>query len=125
MTTALFLGLAIYRVIKAAGIKSSIIKKLCLPILLVLFMFYWLKIPEERIHFVEYGVLGYLCGWMLNNLGHWPEKRLHGLILLAFIGTFDELIQKILPNRIFDLHDIFFNIASSWCGIFMFFTSKR
>ena len=79
---------------------------LVLPSLLVFFMFMTLKLPEERLHFFEYGVLGYMGGWVLDAVGHFKHRFKTGLFVLFGLGLLDELIQGILPNRVFDLHDI-------------------
>ncbi len=62
--------------------------------------------PEERIHFVEYGLLG---GLALRAFEHhlpgawaWAAAALYAL----GIGIMDELYQGILPDRFYDIRDI-------------------
>jgi len=86
-------------------------------------MFITLKFPEEKFHFVEYGLLGYLCGWVQEGRRYFGKKEAMALLLL--VGVLDELIQGVLPYRIFDIHDIFWNSVSSWCGILVFFVAAK
>ena len=91
-------------------------------------MFFTLNLPEERLHFVEYGFLGYLCGWMLSSNGAqyipW-RKKAPGFLLAFSIGLMDEIVQGILPMRVFDLHDIFWNTVSSWLGLWTYYAGKQ
>ncbi len=76
-----------------------------------------MPIPEERIHLLEYAGLGYLIGYVL-------QPRLQNILLynralgLVFlIGFGDELIQGMLPSRVFDLRDILFDAVGGITGI--------
>lgn len=74
--------------------------------------------PSERIHFFEYGILGMLI--LRSSLRTMPESRWAGAgvaaLVLAAIGSGDELIQYLLPNRVFDWHDIWFNVLGGALG---------
>lgn len=67
-----------------------------------------IPLPIERIHFIQYGILGWLS--------YWAGGRKAFLYVVA-IGIIDELIQGILPNRHFDIRDIFMNIIGGGIGI--------
>ncbi len=76
-----------------------------------------IPIPEERVHLLEYAGLGYLIACAL-------EPRLRNILLynralgLVFlIGFGDELIQGMLPSRVFDLRDVLFNAVGGIAGI--------
>ncbi len=76
-----------------------------------------MPIPEERIHLLEYAGLGYLVACAL-------EPRLQNILLynralglVFFIGFGDELIQGMLPSRVFDLRDVLFNAMGGIAGI--------
>jgi VanZ family protein len=65
--------------------------------------------PEEAVHFLEYGLLGFLLfrAWRLSI----PDK---GIYLASFftgslVGTFDEILQWILPDRYWDIRDLMLN----------------
>lgn len=108
-------------------VSQPLKNRLCLfiPVIITGAMFLALELPEERLHFVEYGVLGYMAGWALAGLGKWPGRFKEALGVLFCIGLLDELVQGILPSRFFGLHDVFWNMVSSWCGLWVFLISTR
>lgn len=73
-------------------------------------IFKLIPLPIERIHFIEYGILGWLSYWA-------GSKK--AFLYVVTIGIIDELIQGILPNRYFDIRDIFMNVIGGCIGIFM------
>jgi len=73
--------------------------------------------PEERIHIIQYAGLGVLI-FPFQGKTSWDKITLgyaFGLILL--IGMGDEIIQWLLPNRVFDVRDILFNFLGGILGI--------
>ncbi len=80
--------------------------------------------PEEAIHFLEYGLLGFLLFKALKF--HTKDV---GIYFIAFfigclVGIFDEILQWIVPLRIWDIRDVGLNALSSglfqvglWWGI--------
>lgn len=76
-----------------------------------------LKIPEERIHLLEYGLLGFLV------FSVYPPARVdfsrywHSFLTGSFFGTLDEIIQYFIPNRVGDVRDIILNIVSGLFGL--------
>jgi len=79
-----------------------------------------LPLPEERLHVVEYGILGWLLGWALSRSGKWPTWWGAGVLLAWLIGCGDEMIQRLLPNRVFDVHDILLNGIAGMIGLTIF-----
>jgi len=75
------------------------------------------KIPIERIHLMEYGILAILAKKAsenrLGNLGSY----LFSAVLTAMIGVGDELIQKFLPDRVCDIRDMMTNAISGALGL--------
>lgn len=77
------------------------------------FIFY----PAEKVHLVEYGILG----WMI-----YQAVRMSGggvvagyfwtMALVLIIGTADEIVQMYLPMRVFDFRDIVINFHSGILG---------
>ncbi len=70
-----------------------------------------LRLPEERLHFVEYGLFAALVHSALRAgsarfVGAWTA----GLSALAGLG--DELIQGLLPNRYFGWRDVAMNAGA-------------
>jgi len=77
----------------------------------------------EKLHVIEYGLLGWLAARDLNK-----NKLMLKNILLAFLFTvlitlLDEGLQKFLPWRVCDLRDVITNCISSALGIIFFATS--
>ncbi len=71
---------------------------------------YIVNVPEEQVHFIEYGILSALIYIALTHDIH-NNVYVYFLsihIVFAF-GAVDEVIQWILPNRIFDIRDILIN----------------
>jgi hypothetical protein len=72
-------------------------------------------LPAEKIHLIEYGLLGiFLYNALKIDLDRFGAKLyLCGALICTIIGAVDEVIQGFLPSRIFDWRDIFLNGASS------------
>ncbi len=70
-------------------------------------------LPTERIHFIEYMILGFIYRKAFKGKMFFP-------ILLTFMGSiFDEYVQFLLPNRVFDVKDIIWNIMGGVIGIWL------
>lgn len=75
---------------------------------------YLVVAPEERIHFIEYGLLYLLICIALS----FTIKKTWVLSITAFFsasaaGYIDELIQHILPSRVYDIRDVGLNMLSA------------
>jgi hypothetical protein len=64
--------------------------------------------PEEKIHFIEYGVVALLA------YEAFPVRRryLTAAVFVLAAGWIDEGIQALLPSRYYDLRDVAFNAAA-------------
>lgn len=92
-------------------------KKLYILALLFIFtavIFKLIPLPIERIHFVQYGLLGWMAYWAA---GKHKWAFFIALIYVVTIGVLDEVIQGILPNRYFDWRDIWMNIIGGCLGL--------
>jgi VanZ family protein len=66
---------------------------------------------EERLHFLEYGVFAGLVEAALRERGSkWPGPVAVLVTLVA--GWIDEGIQGLVPERIYDLRDVGFNVTA-------------
>ena len=74
------------------------------------------NIPEEAVHFLEYGLLSFFIFRAL--LHHVKNKSIYltATFLALLIGTFDEIIQWIIPQRYWDFRDAGLNGLSG--GLF-------
>jgi len=85
-----------------------------------------LDVWVERIHFIEYAVLGLLISHAVD------VRTLSGIIytgcLITLIGAVDEIIQWFLPNRVGDMRDVFMNsvggLSGLWLGRFLFWEQQ-
>lgn len=88
-----------------------------LPLVLLLggygLAFWYLRMPEERLHLLQYGLLTFLVAKALpERLGTVSRSLLTiGLVTLAGIG--DELVQAWRPNRVGDIRDVVINFVSA------------
>ena len=82
------------------------------------------KHPEEAAHFIEYGLLSFFLFNALSvRVRDWTIY-ITVMLFAAFIGTFDEFIQWMVPGRHWDYRDVGLNAFSSvvfmvavWKGI--------
>ncbi|OHB34912.1 MAG: hypothetical protein A2Y08_02980 [Planctomycetes bacterium GWA2_40_7] len=71
----------------------------------------------ERFHLLLYGILSALIFWALKLDVKNKRIYLYTAIIGLALGTIDELIQGILPSRVFDVRDIFMNWLSIGMGV--------
>ena len=80
-------------------------------------LFFWsmfsLKRPVERIHFIEYGLLSFVLFRSFRHFLKVPWNYGAAIMATIGIGVVDELLQGILPNRVYDPRDIWINV---WAG---------
>ena len=96
------------------------------PLLLLTYLSLSLDVWVERIHFIEYAVLGLLISRAVD------VRKLHEIIytgcLITLIGAVDEIIQWFLPNRVGDMRDVFMNsvggLSGLWLGRFLFWEQR-
>ncbi len=72
---------------------------------------------EERTHLIEYGIVALLIHAALNERAmrspHVPAPAILAVTIACFLGVLDELIQALLPTRVFDPRDILFNTLAA------------
>ncbi len=80
--------------------------------------------PEEAIHFIEYALLSYFLFKALGHQIHDWTIYLTGVVFVSFVGTIDEFLQWLMPQRIFDFKDIGLNtlaggllLLTIWKGV--------
>lgn len=76
----------------------------------------------EQIHFIEYGGLSFFFFRWLRHFFKIPWSYL-GSVAAAFgIGVIDELLQGLLPNRVYDTRDLWINFWSAGLGMILLAT---
>ena len=68
--------------------------------------------PEEAIHFLEYGVLGALLYRALRTQIPDATVFIAAALIGAMVGTVDEIIQWVVPDRFWDFRDIVLNAGA-------------
>jgi hypothetical protein len=76
---------------------------------------------EERTHLIEYGIVAALIHQALlervRNGRRVPAPAALAVAVTALFGLLDEGIQLLLPNRVFDVRDVFFNALAGFMVI--------
>ncbi len=83
------------------------------------------RIMVERIHFIQYGILALLIYNSLSVSMTGFKKYLITLGLVTALGWGDELIQALLPERVYDLRDVFLNALAGALMLIVIFTAER
>ena len=100
---------------------SSLRLLVFIAVLLIGMWFCWqLKIPEEKIHLLEFALLGWLASRDLIKSGRKVEGVIFALVFTFAVGILDEAFQAILPYRYFQWCDIGFNSAGGLWGIILY-----
>lgn len=83
----------------------------------------WVQSPEEQIHFFQYGLVGVFFARALESHFHSTGKILFLALLLSTVaGWVDEILQGLMPNRHYDLRDVFLNFISALLGLIVYKT---
>lgn len=82
-----------------------------------------IKIPIEKIHILEYGILGWFVGRDLVKTNTKFRAAILTYVFCTSVGILDELLQAILPYRIYDLRDIIFNSLGGAWGLILYLLS--
>jgi len=84
---------------------------LLLLVLSIITLAAWIDLPEERVHLIEYGLLGALLMQASPLKTREAARFMTVLALGTLIGLGDESIQWFLPERVFDWRDVAYNGA--------------
>ncbi len=85
-----------------------------------IYLLVWIRIDswEERTHLIEYGVVAALIHQaLLERVRHGRPVRAPAALTVAIaglLGLLDESIQSMLPSRVFDVRDVFFNALAGF-----------
>lgn len=76
-----------------------------------------LAVPEERIHFLQYGLLAILCRKALANHVSPRGQVLGAMVLASLAGIVDELLQGLTPERVCDPRDMALNAVAAFLAL--------
>lgn len=126
----LFLCIWILAAILYKSIKSGLnIKKIFLicAFYALGFIFAWRQpFAIEKMHVLEYAVLGWLSLRDLSkNNSDILKGALYTFLFILITGSLDEGLQKLLPWRVFEIRDIATNVLSGILGISLFHVARK
>ncbi|OGX08794.1 MAG: hypothetical protein A2Z88_11225 [Omnitrophica WOR_2 bacterium GWA2_47_8] len=84
-----------------------------------------IRIPEERIHFVQYGILAYLLHRAVRLDIKGGRAYVISLVIVSILGWIDEIIQSYTPGRFYDNRDVVINVLSAFMGLWLDFIDRR
>lgn len=123
---AIFLGGGIFLIYTSRLWRLPLTNMLSTAIILLAGIGYSfsLPLPEERIHLVQFGLLGLLACPSLKGREEsgWIWKP---LLFVFLVGVSDEVLQWFLPDRVFDLRDILFNTLGGIWGLLLYVAIQR
>jgi VanZ family protein len=77
--------------------------------------------PAERTHLFEYGLVATMIYQAFSERSRNGRRvlvpALLAVVIAAILGWFDESIQWLLPNRVYDIRDVGFNTLASLMAI--------
>lgn len=83
-----------------------------------------LEFPDEKLHLVEYNILGCLVMRDIARASFSRTRQLMwGCLFVVAVGSLDESLQGIIPWRVCQLSDYLSNYAGGLSGTAMFFLS--
>ena len=103
--------------LRLGGFQVGVVLGIVIAYLMV---FVRMGISEERTHLIEYGVVGALSFAAFNERSGRAgggSPIVGAIALTTTIGLVDECIQWVLPNRVFDWRDVFFNFFAGTMAI--------
>jgi len=115
--------LVLFRFLRLQKLSSYLI--LSLMIACYLSLLWIIKIPEERIHFFEYGILAVFIERALRIKRKALLTYLVTIILTIVFGWLDEVIQHYLPGRYFGWQDVLYNAMGGILGVVLVYVVQR
>ena len=95
--------------------KSKSFLALFLYVLIILAIFLLLRPSSvEKVHILEYGILSYLLIQFFSSMRFTSKKSIFFAVLpfQVAVALSDEIVQGILPNRFYDVRDIWMNVLA-------------
>lgn len=82
-----------------------------------------LAIPEERVHFLQYGLMALLARSALargtDASPHAARHLLSSLALTSTLGLLEECLQGVVPRRVFDWRDVTMNAGAALTALLL------
>ena len=116
-------GYVLYILYNKSSVRSIMLSLFIFA--LAYFLMSWQLYFPEKMHILEYGILGYLALKDLSRENGRIKNVIYALCFVTLIGVLDEGFQRILPYRVFELRDIGTNILSGILGGIQYFIYRR
>lgn len=114
-TAALFFIVEAKRLVKPSKVL------LMLGLLTAALFFIWkIKLPQVRMHILMYALVGWLASRDAMRAGRTWKTIALAWLFAAVAGVLEELFQKLLPYRVFDINDIIFNLEGATLGVILY-----
>jgi len=114
-TTVLFFIREAKRLVKPAKVL------LMLGLLTISLLFVWnIRLPQVRMHILMYAIVGWLASRDAMRQGRTWKTIALAWVFAAAAGALEELFQKLLPYRVFDINDIIFNLKGASLGVILY-----
>ena len=79
---------------------------------------------DKYIHFIEFYILGLLIiNIFIKNINYKTFVLLY--ISIVLIAIFDEGIQFLIPSRIPDINDLYYDLLGGFLGMFTLFIKEK
>ncbi|MBN2407785.1 MAG: VanZ family protein [Elusimicrobia bacterium] len=119
-------GFYIARLVYARRLRAANIAAICL-VLAAGYIYAWnMRILEEKVHLIKYGILGWLAVEdMLKSGFRIKSGILTALAWCLAVVCVDEGIQWFLPWRVGDPRDVLFALIGGGWGILLFISALR
>ena len=79
-----------------------------------------LSIPEERVHFLQYGSMALLARSALSRgEGNAARTLLLAVALTSMLGLLEECLQSLVPRRVFDWRDVAMDAGAALTALFL------
>ncbi len=82
-----------------------------------------IKIAIEKIHILEYGILGWFAGRDLIKTNKKIKGAILACIFCTIVGILDEIFQAILPYRVCEIRDVMLNTLGGAWGLVLYLLS--
>jgi VanZ family protein len=96
------------------GFSKGHIGRIMLAVGILAYLAWFITIPAERLHFIEYALLGVAIERVLRSYIQDVGRPFIGMSCAYFFGMGDETVQWFLSNRHGEIKDVFLN---GWGGI--------
>ncbi len=92
-----------------------------LGLLTMALLFCWsIRLPQVRMHILMYTIVGWLASRDAAKAGRGWKMVLLAWAFAAAAGVLEELFQKLLPYRVFDIKDIIYNLQGASLGVILY-----